>query len=358
MKHMHRVLLMILAGLISASGITSATQYKAYSLAPQGATACPYYVNNHGDVVIARQINGQTSQIAIYNPITQTQSNWSDIIYGGWGDVKGINDQGHVLLGGRAELTSDGNYYERGAIWDPVNGLKMLSYDGAMGIHVTGINNSDQIIGQSNPQGISSHDIYLWDSSHGMENIGSYGDYFNYAVEINNAGQIVGNWESTNNTWGGFVWGKTSGFISITQPSIIANALSINDNGLVTGTVNDSATNTQSIFLWDAANGYRVIYSKSFSTPSIYDLAINDGGVIAGDMEMTQAFVWDNVNGMQYLDGRWAFDINNAGMVVGVDMNWNNVLWVPIPEPSSLLALSFGLLPMGLGLARRRYIRN
>jgi probable HAF family extracellular repeat protein len=98
--------------------------------------------------------------------------------------------------------------------------------------------------------------------------------------------------------------------------------------------------------------------------------AINNSGAVIGysytdanDMGNCQhAFVWQDGHAA-YLDafgGSFSrpFGINDSGLIIGVaddpDGNRHAVLWQPIPEPSSLLALAGGMGCAAAMVRRRR----
>ncbi|MDH7602808.1 MAG: PEP-CTERM sorting domain-containing protein, partial [Armatimonadota bacterium] len=75
------------------------------------------------------------------------------------------------------------------------------------------------------------------------------------------------------------------------------------------------------------------------------------------DAAQSRAFLWAN-GVMQSLDAllgyttSQAYDINNNGWIVGTS-GGQAVLWTPVPEPPSILALVGGITGLG-GLALRR----
>ncbi|MCX7424221.1 MAG: PEP-CTERM sorting domain-containing protein [Planctomycetia bacterium] len=94
--------------------------------------------------------------------------------------------------------------------------------------------------------------------------------------------------------------------------------------------------------------------------------AINNLGEVVGEvgfgLNETRAFIWDAENGMRPLESaqgtlRGAYDINDAGQIVGLGRNPDGqdraFLLTPIPEPATAALLISGLLALA-ALGRRK----
>ena len=187
-----------------------------------------------------------------------------------------INEQGQVVGTGTG-YDSNGNYFSRGFIWDKETGMVEIGSFGGSESRVFDISDTGQVVGLSDYPGggTQNRHAFLWQN-------GSLIDLGNGAATgINNNNQIVG----TSPFGTGVVW-------------------QVVDNNIVKIAFGDNDTRPQ---------------------------AINDLGQIVGcswgASPHGQAFVWDQVNGMQYLPlmpgyvGSVATDINQSGQVVGNGMS-------------------------------------
>jgi probable HAF family extracellular repeat protein len=157
------------------------------------------------------------------------------------------------------------------------SGYTIIDIGPALG---SGINNAAvaQVVGSANGH------AYLWDSIHGMQNLGTIGaDQNSQAYSVNNAGQVTG--ESTNSR---VVYIKKTGQFSY--------------------------DNSEEGFLWSSSHGMKSI------GPSTFPAGINASGEISGT-DGVQAVLWTgHSNGLGTLPGgrySWGAGINDYGQVVG-----------------------------------------
>jgi probable HAF family extracellular repeat protein len=138
-----------------------------------------------------------------------------------------------------------------------------------------------------------------------------------YAYDINNHSQVVGEM-----SWSGSSVAFVQSGAGAPQPipgtpdRLWSYANRINELGQATGRCGANAA------LWK--NGIMVNLGTLPGGYSSYGRGINDNGQVVGDSTNTDykyhAFLWDSVHGMQDIGVGTAYDINNAGQVVGY--NW------------------------------------
>jgi probable HAF family extracellular repeat protein len=321
-----------------------AVTYQAYSMAPAGAHNATYYgqINNRGETVAYENLPNGTCRTFFYNPVTAEQA---DIGYTDWAtqwwDVTAINDRRQIAgyLGGQP------------AMWDPVEGYTYLGHAGGGGLW---LNDSGMAAGATmvlQPDGgYWSHAVY-WTASHEMHDIGTLGGVSSAAVGINDAGQIAGGWEMLGGGSQAFFWSPDGGMQDLgTLGGFGAYATAINNQGQVCG-VSWVDDDTQAVFLWDKDNGMRELFTLPYG--QFVPRAMNDSGCIVGAVGQ-QGFLWDPREGLSFFKEGGLGDINNAGQITGYISGIGSVLWNPVPEPSSLLALAAGIGVLGAAIRRRR----
>lgn len=278
----------VAATLISLGNITNpATAATLYNLTDLGTlggnTSYAYSINNRGQVVGSSLTASGNMQAFI----------WENGVITGLGTFGGntsvandINDLGQVV--GYA-TTNQNNFQfgqlERAFIWDSQVGMQQLAAQepSRYNIRANHINNQGEIIGFSWFYHVS--ESLLWKNS--IEPGHIFNADNNTAVDINNSGQIIGRKLSpelrTNST---FLWDNNT---TIGIAGFGSNVSAINDRGQVIG-----------------------------KTPTVYDRIMHSWSLATQDQK---TFIWDQTQGIQYIDLTNAYDINNSGQVVGSSSN-------------------------------------
>jgi uncharacterized membrane protein len=229
----------------------------------------------------------------------------------------------------------------------------------------SGINNAAvvQVVGQS-------AEAYVWDSIHGMQQIGTVKhEAQSAAISINDAGQVVGrSWTTTvkydrktgypysTTTENGFLWSSSAGMKDLGSNTA---PIGINNSGEIAG-------NTGSPFgvasLWNGKNWTQL----GILPGGYYSIAsgINDFGQVAGWSTTSRSggadvFLWTpsspngTIGSMIDLGGGFAAAINAKGQVTGIAVatNGNAFLWTPSsPNGTSGTMIALGTLdPSALG---------
>jgi uncharacterized membrane protein len=145
-------------------------------------------------------------------------------------------------------------------------------------------------------------------------------------------------------------------------------ATHMNEGGMVVGAL-VMPDLTQTAYLWQ--NGVRTLLPTPHGKNCPSAQAVNSTGIVVGSAWNTGPFsgglacIWDE-RGVTYLndlipaDSGWileyANDINDSGQIVGAGTLGGvsrGFLLTPVPEPSSVISLIFGMVNIGL-LVRRR----
>jgi uncharacterized membrane protein len=260
----------------------------------------------------------------------------------------GINNNGQVV--GTATPISPPAI----AVLRPTNG-DMVQLEGLTGAYDTsalGINDNGWIVGAS-----GNHAV-IWQGDTTALLIGGASSSYSYAVDINNSANVawVESLYDANHQWVGirsYVWSQGANTLLESLTGVDdCQVASLNDSGVAVGTSGNHAVvwgSDGSITLdlgIGCANGINSI-GQIVGVRHNKAVLWNPDGSIAADLG---ALVGDGCSSVAYA-------INDLGQVVGgaeydAYGNMEAVLWQPVPEPTSLLALAAGIA--GLVIRRRR----
>lgn len=264
----------------------------------------------------------------------------------------GVNSKGEVV---GVSTTSIGTPH--GFIWRDGK-MEDLSTQAGQETSAFSINDNSQSVGYAVLPGYAVHPI-LWQNGL-MQDLGTIFGYGAIANSINSTGDVAGQYYSTtSHAYKAFAIqsGVTTYLDGLPSGNGDYYANDINDSGQIVGTAENQFGITRPVW-WQ--NG--VI--QDLDTPDTfgYANAINNSGQVVGytytDVAQSRAFLWVNgvTQSLDVLPGyttSQAYDINNNGWIVGAS-GGQAVLWTPVPEPSSILALAGGIAGLGGFVLRRR----
>lgn len=325
------------------------------------------------------------------------------------GMLPGFASSGAYALNGRGQVVGtlwEPVNFDQGQpfVWDTTSGMRLLSTEAGSYGRASDINDSGYIAGTS------ANMACRWDSNGNRSNIGvAPGDSSSKSVGINNLGQVAGRSYPSGAPSQQFLWTEGVGMTVLPVPGADnAQVYDVDDHGNVVGFVYNSQGVSRTA-LWNASTDWNLVGNALPGYEKERPVAMSDNGMyIAGyashQFNPGTAFIWDTTSGLRQLPTLGGGDseasgVNNLGQVVGIangqaclwkdgvvydlsallpsDSGWtlngasdiNDSGWivgvgtyqgveqafvlVPVPEPSSIIAILSGLGSL-LACRRRR----
>ena len=222
----------------------------------------------------------------------------------------GINDYGQVVgYSGTVRGPEEGR---RAFIWDTTAGMQNLGTLGGNHSEAYGINDAGQVVGRSTlPSGEGDVRGFLWEGG-SMIDLGTFDGGWTEAKGINNSHQIVG-YSVLSSSVAAFSWEGDS-MTNLGSLGDNSRGYGINDAGLIVGHCFDSTSFNTTASLWDNGD---ITSLGSLGSHYNYAWGINNSGQIVGESG-SHAFLWENESdGMIDLGIGSAVAINDAGQIVG-----------------------------------------
>jgi probable HAF family extracellular repeat protein len=240
-----------------------------------GAGSYPAAINNSGQVVGT----SETASGATHAFVWDSSQGMQDLgTFGGPNSFAvAINDSGQVA--GYADTSTGGHAFE----WDSSHGMQDLGTLGGSSSQAFAMNDAGQVAGVAQTASGADH-AFAWDSSHGMQDLGTlassamaaYGDSI-VVTGINNSGQVVGDSETASGAYHAFEWDSSHGMQDLgtlggtAVNGIASQATAINDSGQVVGnsyTASGAPTSSSGTAATECkTSGYREEAPRSSTTP-------------------------------------------------------------------------------------------
>ena len=320
------------------------TSYQIRELSVAGtAVVGPSWANaiNNSGRVAGVVYDSVTSYAAVTNSLGQ----W-ELLDEGFG--LGINGSGQVV-----------GYADGAALWDAAGNVTHLPLpEGALFSQAVGTNDAGCIVGECwLGTGHVDNYVAVWNGAPMPTILGA-----GCANAVNTAGTVAGFVKDAGGNHQAFVWAPSGGMTTLAG-GVSSEANAINDFGQVAGTVCDGAGTWACV--WSPTGSLTLLANISDAISSTA-YGINKSGAIVGSCdtaEGTFAILWQPDGapvGLGWLAGDVggvAYGINDLGQIAGCSVDYfgdpRAVVWDPIPEPASVLAVVAGLVALAPRLRRR-----
>lgn len=302
---------------------------------------------------------------------------YTDFLWSG-GFIQSLNikstPNGVVGINAKGQIVGDGFNGNHAFLRDTDGSVRDLGgLSGGVTSSANGINASGQVVGISDVivSGVSQRHGFIWDATHGMQDLGSLGG-LSSARRINEVGQVVGYYIGSAGKQNSYIWDRNTGMqaLRITGGGNRANGL--NDHGEVVGQSKDGF----GAFAWNAGSGL-IGLPALVTGERIYAYDINNAGQIVGyggggSRMGDRAVIWNfnpdgsvtatDLNTIVPVDG-WvlgaATAINEKGEITGFMRQSNGpathaFLLTPVPLPPAVLMFAPGFIGMAFATRRRQ----
>ena len=331
--------------------------FDGYEVTDLGEGLTPVALNDRGQTVLLKEamVEGHTSELYVWD------GHQSSFLFRStdWFEGSHINNDGHIIS----------RFFRTGSEPDVSYYWKDGNLEATMPGVFCDINNSDQIVYR-----VWTHETFL-DKSYLREADGTLIDCGNvdnrtlFGVALNDMGQITGttNKFSDGDEFDAFIWDHDQGF-SILPPVAgdnFSGGVDINNKREVVGYTQKwdiDPFSSRRLVLWRPFEGVTDLGA------TLYDQGIhvfmNNSSQIAGEFKLEgddefESYIWEEGAGFVLVqelledDSPWEigrlWGINNQGQMIATadfEGEYHGVLLTPVPEPGTLLLISFGILTM------------
>jgi probable HAF family extracellular repeat protein len=243
-----------------------------------------------------------------------------------------VNNQGHVAVYANNAANDNAFAGDVSFLWKGPGEITILpGLPGATDTLPIGLNDQDQVVGDSGAAAFSDAHGFLWDRGV-MHDLGTLpGDTGSDAQFINNHGFIAGDSYSANGSYRAVVW-ESSRRIHL-LPSLpnwgFSEAVCINDLGQSCGEAGPDANGDYPAVLWQNENAVPISLAKPSGGGSAIGDSINNRGQIVGNFAFESSAnslpcLWQDEDGSLIELGVYgddpqgvAYQVNNQGQIAG-----------------------------------------
>lgn len=269
------------------------------TLADEGCTIESANDINSGGDLAGRAYDATGCKAAIWTPGGGTMILGTMPAYTYYSEAYAMNNSRVVV--GYAD-TPPGRYgygYHHGFVWDSVNGMRDLGTLGGTESKAYDINSSGKIAGWAQ-RADGTHHACVWSSAGDMQDLGTAGGPWSEAYAINDGGQVTGyTGTGSGSPVHAFLWDSLHGMQDIGGLAGCQSTYGygLNSIGQVVGQAWMDPSH-QYAFVWDSSCGMQQLPLLPGGTRSTA-LQINDSGWIVGSVEMSdgyyEAVMWQPV---------------------------------------------------------------
>jgi probable HAF family extracellular repeat protein len=231
-------------------------------------------------------------------------------------------------------------------IWDSTHGMRDLGTLGGSNSYATGINGSGTVVGYSDISGDATTHAFLWTAKGGMVDIGqsSPGKTGSQAAAINASGGVAASlFAHTRQQAAAYASGHWFAY-GLTEGEQLNYSFGINNANELTGQVYDNFI--LYAFLWQPATGTKSYLPTLPGGTYTVGNAINNLTHITGTGNVTdgnyEAFIWSADNGIQDIGSFESSNytagtaINDNDQIVGLNDDFSGFYW---SEGTGMVAL-------------------
>jgi probable HAF family extracellular repeat protein len=206
-----------------------------------GGAGVAWAINSNGIAVGHSYLSSSIYHAAVWNGLIPTDLGG---LGGDYSIAYDINATG--LVGGGAD---DPTGRQRACLWNAGLALNLGDLSGGNWNTVRGVNDNGQLILWGNPAGLANNRAVFWDGKFASPvlELGTFGGDESWAYGLNNLGWVVGWAELTAGNYHAFVWDGDSMNDLGTLGGMFSAAYGINDQGTIVGFAQDAYGRTHAV---------------------------------------------------------------------------------------------------------------